>query len=137
MRIILDTDKKTITVPWNYSAKLEEMNNLIMQITNDPSKKKTFSGYLKECWDEAMSDTDKNLKTAQKPAKPKKDEWDMAKRVTPEEIVEMHRLYAKYGNFAAVGRELGRSGSTVAKYIRMKGTPDIVKHTFKEVMRGA
>jgi len=24
---------------------------------------------------------------------------------------------------------------TVAKYIRMKGTPDIVKHTFKEVVR--
>ena len=59
----------------------------------------------------------------------------MATRVTPEEIVEMHRLYAKYGNFAAVGREVGRSGSTVAKYIRMKGTPEIVKHTFKEVVR--
>ena len=39
----------------------------------------------------------------------------MAKRVTPEEILEMHRLYAKYGSFAAVGREIGRSGSTVAK----------------------
>ncbi len=59
----------------------------------------------------------------------------MAARVTPEEIVEMHRLYAKYGNFAAVGRKVGRSGSTVAKYIRMKGTPEIVKHTFKEVVR--
>ncbi|MDO4838865.1 MAG: helix-turn-helix domain-containing protein [Clostridia bacterium] len=59
----------------------------------------------------------------------------MAKRVTPEEIVQMHQLYAKYGNFAAVGRELGRSGSTVAKYIRMRGTPEIVKHTFKEVVR--
>ena len=59
----------------------------------------------------------------------------MAKRVTPEEIVRMHQLYAKYGNFAAVGRELGRSGSTVAKYIRMRGTPEIVKHTFKEVVR--
>lgn len=59
----------------------------------------------------------------------------MAKRVTPEEIVQMHQLYAKYGNFAAVGRELGRSGSTVARYIRMKGTPEIVKHTFKEVVR--
>ena len=55
--------------------------------------------------------------------------------MTPEEIVEMHRLYAKYGNFAAVGRELGRSGSTVAKYIRMKGTPDIVKYAFTEVVR--
>ena len=59
----------------------------------------------------------------------------MAKRVTPEEIVQMHQLYAKYGNFAAVGRELGRSGSTVAKYIRMRGTPEIVKHTFKEIVR--
>ena len=29
MRIILDTDKKTITVPWNYQKKLEEMNKLI------------------------------------------------------------------------------------------------------------
>ena len=61
----------------------------------------------------------------------------MAKRVTPEEIVQMHQLYAKYGNFAEVGRQLGRSGTTVAKFIRMKGTPDIVKHTFKEVVRGA
>ncbi len=59
----------------------------------------------------------------------------MAKRVTPEEIVQMHQLYAKYGNFAAVGRELGCSSSTVAKYIRMRGTPEIVKHTFKEVVR--
>jgi hypothetical protein len=44
----------------------------------------------------------------------------MAKRVTPQEIVEMHRLYIKYGNYAAVGREIGRSGSTVAKYVQMK-----------------
>ena len=69
MRIILDTDKKTITVPWNYAAKLEEMNDLIMKITNDPSKKKTFSGYLKECWDYAMAHSDTQLKTAAKPSK--------------------------------------------------------------------
>ena len=59
-----------------------------------------------------------------------------ASRVTPEEIVEMHRLYAKLGNYAAVGREMGRCGSTVAKYIKMKGVPQIVKHTFAEVVRG-
>lgn len=46
-----------------------------------------------------------------------------AKRVTPTEIVEMQRLYAKLGNYAAVGREMGRSGSTVAKYIQMKDVP--------------
>ncbi len=55
----------------------------------------------------------------------------MANRVTPQEIVEMHRLYAIHGNYAAVGREIGRSGSTVAKYIKLHGTPDIVKLTFK------
>lgn len=47
----------------------------------------------------------------------------------------MHRLYAELGNYAAVGKAMGRSGSTVAKYIKMKGTPDIVKHTFKEIVR--
>ncbi|WP_195892340.1 helix-turn-helix domain-containing protein [Intestinimonas massiliensis (ex Afouda et al. 2020)] len=58
-----------------------------------------------------------------------------APRVTPAEIVEMHRLYAKLGNYAAVGREMGRSGTTVAKYIKLKDTPQIIKHTFVEVVR--
>ncbi len=58
-----------------------------------------------------------------------------ASRVTPAEIVEMHRLYAQLGSYAAVGREMGRSGSTVARYIKMEGTPPIVKHTFSEVVR--
>lgn len=58
------------------------------------------------------------------------------KMITLVEIVEMHRLYAELGNYAAVGRKLGRSGSTVAKYIKMKGTPEIVKHIFKEIVRG-
>ncbi len=49
-----------------------------------------------------------------------------AKRVTPQEIVEMHRLYAQLGNYAAVGREIGRSGSTVSKYVQMKGVPQNV-----------
>ena len=59
----------------------------------------------------------------------------MASRVTPDEIVEMHRLYAKLGNYSAVGRQMGRSGSTVARYIKMAGTPQIVRHTFAEVVR--
>ncbi len=48
----------------------------------------------------------------------------------------MHRLYAKLGNYAAVGREMGRSGSTVARYIKLNDTPAIVAHTFKEMVRG-
>ena len=59
----------------------------------------------------------------------------MAKRVPPAEIVEMNRLYNEYGNYAEMGRRNGRSSSTVAKYIKSDGTPKIVKHTFKEVVR--
>ena len=69
MRIILDTDKKTVTVPWNYQEKLNAMNKLIMEVSGDESKKKTFDGYLHECWDAAMRDTDKNLITGKKPVK--------------------------------------------------------------------
>lgn len=50
-----------------------------------------------------------------------------APRVTPQEIVIMHRLYAKLGNYAAVGREMGRSASTIAKYIKMDGVPKNVR----------
>lgn len=35
MRIILDTDKKTITVPWNYQEKLDTLNKLIMEVSGD------------------------------------------------------------------------------------------------------
>jgi len=72
MRIILDTDKKTITVPWNYTEKLASMNAMIMEISGDESKQKTFSGFLNECWQYAMEHSDTQLKTAQKPVKPEK-----------------------------------------------------------------
>ena len=29
-----------------------------------------------------------------------------------------------------------KENATVAKYVKLHGTPDIVKHTFKEVVRG-
>lgn len=54
MRVILDTDKKTITVPWNYRDKLEAMNAIIAEATTDKDKQKDFMGYLQECWDEAF-----------------------------------------------------------------------------------
>lgn len=33
------------------------------------------------------------------------------------------------------GGVMGRSGSTVARYIKLKGTANIVKRTFKEVVQ--
>ncbi len=76
------------------------------------------------------------LIVALKRAKSRIVKSNMAKRVTPDEIVKMHQLYAKYGNYAAVGREIGRSATTVAKYVNLKDTPEIVRHTFKEIVRG-
>lgn len=58
-------------------------------------------------------------------------------RVTPEEIVEMHRLYAKLGTYAAVGREIGRSGSTVAKYVKMEGVPQNIRIAVENLTRKA
>lgn len=69
MRIILDTDKKTITVPWNYQDKLNAMNAMIMEISGDESKKKTFTGYIDEIWKECINDSDKHVLTGTKPIK--------------------------------------------------------------------
>ena len=42
----------------------------------------------------------------------------------------MYRLYQNLGNYAAVGREIGRSASTVAKYVKMKGVPQNMRIAF-------
>lgn len=69
MRIILDTDKKTITVPWNYAKKLDEINRIIE--LGGGNKKYDFKSFLSENWDECMKDTDKHLIVADKPVKKK------------------------------------------------------------------
>ena len=58
-----------------------------------------------------------------------------ARRVTPEEIVKMHRLYAKYGNYAEVGRQMGRSSSTVSKYVQMIGVPQSIRIAVQNLSR--
>ena len=50
-----------------------------------------------------------------------------ARRVSPAEIIEMHRLYAIHGTYSAVAYELGRSPSTVAKYINLSSLPNNVR----------
>lgn len=59
----------------------------------------------------------------------------MATRVSPAEFTEMHRLYNELGNAAEVARRMGRSASTIRKYIRMKDCPALVRHTTKELIR--
>lgn len=59
----------------------------------------------------------------------------MAKRVTPAEVVEMLHLYDQLGNYAAVGRKIGRSGSTVAKYIKMENVPLALRIAVQELIK--
>lgn len=72
MRIILDTEKKTITVPWNYTEKIAEFNRIADE--SGGTKKRDFKGYLDECWKFAMDNSDTQLKTAQKPVRKKSSE---------------------------------------------------------------
>lgn len=50
-----------------------------------------------------------------------------AKHISPEEIVEMQRLYRIHGTYAAVAKEIGRSASSVSKYVQMKDVPRNIK----------
>ncbi len=69
MRIILDTDKKTITEPHNYQKKVDELNAVIMSVTKDENAQKTFKGYIDEIWKECMEHSDKCLVTGKAPVK--------------------------------------------------------------------
>ena len=71
MRIILDTDKKTITVPWNYQQKLDAINDIIMGVSEDKDKKKSFTGDIDEVWDYCIKNSDKCVVTGEKPFRKK------------------------------------------------------------------
>ena len=60
-----------------------------------------------------------------------------APRMTPQEIVQMHRLYAQLGNYAAVGKAMGRSASTVSKYVQMKGVSQNVRLAVESLIKTA
>ena len=60
MKITIDTDKKYVIVPDNFFDKIEELNAFRRE-NNVPEVKPM--DYIKECFDKAMSNTDKNLKS--------------------------------------------------------------------------
>ena len=60
-----------------------------------------------------------------------------AKHVTPEEIVNMISLYNRLGTYEAVAKEIGRSGSTVSKYVQMRGVPQNIQIAVQNLMREA
>ena len=58
-----------------------------------------------------------------------------APRITPEEIITMQRLYRQLGTNAAVAREIGRSASSVSKYVQMKGVPANIRIAVENLMQ--
>ena len=62
-----------------------------------------------------------------------------APRVTPQEIVEMQRLYLKLGTYTAVGQAMNpkRSATTVSKYVQMKGVPQNIRLAVENLLRTA
>ena len=58
----------------------------------------------------------------------------MAKRVTPEEIVLFHELFAECHNYAEVARRTKRSASTISKYIGLKNKPNVLQYTTHQVI---
>lgn len=58
-----------------------------------------------------------------------------ARHISPEEIVEMQRLYRIHGTFAAVAKEIGRSPSSVSRYVQMKDVPRNIKIAVENLSR--
>ena len=58
-----------------------------------------------------------------------------ARHITPQEVVEMHRLYKELGTYAAVADKIGRSASSVARYIQMKNVPQNVRLAVDNLVR--
>ena len=59
----------------------------------------------------------------------------MPRRVTAAKVREFYRLYAECQTYAEVARRTGRSASTVARYIKLSGTPKAMQEIiYKSVM---
>lgn len=63
MRVVLDTDKENHHCSVELSSQIDEYNKMVMEISGDESKKKSFKGYIDEIWKECMADSDKCLVT--------------------------------------------------------------------------
>ena len=72
MKIILDTDRKTITVPYNYANKLAEINRIVQEYGGRDAEQQTCTGYIDKIWKECIADPDRHMVTARKPDRSRK-----------------------------------------------------------------
>ena len=59
----------------------------------------------------------------------------MTARLTSDETVSNNQPYPRLGSYAAVAREIGRSALAVARYLKLAGTPKVVRMAFRETVR--
>ena len=71
MKIILDTDKKTITVPYNCAEKLAQINRIAQDFGGDNVAELTLTDYMSRVWQECMRDPEKHIVTGKKPNRSK------------------------------------------------------------------
>ena len=55
--------------------------------------------------------------------------------MTFDETVSNNQPYPRLGSYAAVAREIGRSAPAVARYLKLAGTPKVVRMAFRETVR--
>ena len=55
----------------NVELSLDEYNKMVMEISNDENKKKSFTGFIDEIWEECIKNSDKCVVTGKKPEKKK------------------------------------------------------------------
>ena len=96
MRIILDTDKKTITVPWNYDAKLEEINGNYSRINREQEEirrqiqeAKADHNRIEEEL-EASKQDEKELETFIETRQKELDEWETEEDAVIKALEDIH-----------------------------------------------
>ena len=60
-----------------------------------------------------------------------------AKKVTPQEIDKMYKLYSELGTYAGVAKKMNRSPSTISKYIKAEGLTPLSLNLKSRIVKDA
>ena len=67
MRIILDTDKRQLLFRGTISRSWMKSTVSLWKSATTKQRKKTFTGYINEMWEDCIANSDKCVKTGEKP----------------------------------------------------------------------
>lgn len=55
-------------------------------------------------------------------------------RVTPQEIILFHQIFAECHNYSEVARQTGRSRETIKRYVGLKNKPNVLQYTTHQLI---